>query len=400
MLCGDLAYQVQGVAIAWHIFTLNHQPLDLGFIGLALFLPSLILVVPAGECSDRFPRRNIVVVTQTLEALCAAVLLFAILHNVRDVAVYLGILVGIGTVRAFGSPAERSLLPSILKREEFVSLQARFSALRQLINIGGPALGGILVAWGTPFAFWVSIVMTLLSVAFFACLRTGVTQNVERAFTWHGAFDGFRFIRAHPVVAGAISLDLFAVLLGGATALLPAYADGIFHIGPTGLGVLRSAPALGAASIAIFLSRCPPNKRVGRTLFIAVAIFGIATIAFGLSRNFPLSVMMLVVAGGADMFSVVIRNGLVQLTTPNEMRGRVTAFEGVFIGASNELGAFESGLMAAAIGVVPSVVVGGIGTLAVIGLWTALFPALRRADALSGHEKGQTDFPEISGSEA
>ena len=319
-----------------------------------------------------------------IEALCAGAFVAAVLSHVTALGAYLAILAVVGTTRAFGTPAERALLPGIVSKDDYMQAQATYSALRQIVVIAGPAVGGALVAISTPLAFGVAIVALVgFALSIFA-LRIERVVTERAAATWRDALEGLRFVRDNPIMAGAISLDLFAVLFGGATALLPAFADGIFHAGPSGLGALRSAPAVGAALVAAVLSRRPLRRNVGRTLMFAVAGFGVATIAFGLSRSFVLSLLMLAIAGGTDMVSVVIRSSLVQLATPDAMRGRVNAVENVFIGASNELGAFESGTVAALIGVVPSVVVGGVGTLAIIALWAVFFPALRRADRIGG----------------
>ncbi len=384
MLSGDLAYQIQSVAIAWHIFTLHHRAFDLGLVGLALFLPTFVLALPAGVFSDRHDRRRIVTATATLEAACVAVLILCVALRITALAPYLAVLTVIGVARAFGVPAERSLLPNIVSGADFQRVQATYASLRALTVIGGPALGGVLVAASTPLALAVSAVALVASGVLLGALHIERVAREELPLSWREAFEGLRFVRAQPVLAGAISLDLFAVLFGGATALLPAFADGIFHAGPQGLGALRSAPAAGAAVVAAVLARYPLRRRVGATLLIAVAGFGLATIAFGLSRNFELSLALLAIAGGTDMVSVVIRNGLVQLNTPDAMRGRVNAVEAVFIGASNELGEFESGTLAAAVGVVPAVVLGGAATLAVIALWAVFFPPLRDADRIDG----------------
>ena len=380
MLCGELGYQVQSVAVAWHVFTLRHQAFDLGLVGLALFLPTFALAVPAGFLSDRHDRRRIAAAMALVEAACVLAFVVAVTQRVTSIVLYLAVLMGIGIARAFGTPAERSLLPNIVTRAEFPRVQATYASLRELTIIGGPALGGLLVAFSAATALAVSVAALVVYAAFIGALRVTRTEAATRPATWHDAFAGLRYIRSRPIVAGAISLDLFAVLFGGATALLPAFADGIFHVGPTGFGALRSAPAVGAALVAAALARRPLQRRVGPALLCAIAGFGVATIAFGLSRNFAFSLVLLAIAGGTDMVSVVVRSNLVQLTTPDAMRGRVNAVEAVFIGASNQLGAFESGTLAAFVGVVPSVVLGGAATLAVIALWAALFPALRRAD--------------------
>jgi MFS family permease len=379
MLCDSLSYQIQSVAIGWHVFSLAHRAFDLGLVGLALFLPTFVFALPAGVYADRHDRRTVVALTALLEAACIVAFVVAVLAHVAALPVYLGILAVVGAARAFGTPATRSLLPSIVPPEGYMRAQATFSSLRQMTVIGGPALGGVLVAISTPIALGVAAAGMVASAAFLRALT--IERPVQRdPPRLRDALHGLHFIRSRPVILGAISLDLFAVLFGGATALLPAFADGIFHAGPQGLGALRSAPAVGAALVAAAIARRPLQRHVGPTLLTTVAAFGLAIIAFGLSRSFVLSLAMLALAGGTDMVSVVIRNGLVQLSTPDEMRGRVNAVENVFIGASNELGEFESGMLAGFIGVVPAVVTGGIGTIVVIALWAALFPALRRAD--------------------
>jgi MFS family permease len=379
MLSGNLAYQIQSVAVAWHVFSLAHRPFDLGLAGLALFLPTFAFALPSGVLADRVDRRVIVALTSIFEGIAISGFALAVILHVTSIVVYLAIIFAIGTTQALGSPATRSLLPTIVPASEYLRTQAAFSSLRQLTVIGGPALGGLLVAISTPLALGASTLLTLTAAALLGMLR--IERNVERnPPSLRDALDGLHFIFAHKIVLAAISLDLFAVLFGGATALLPAFATTIFHMGPTGLGVLRSSPAVGAAVVAALIARRPLGRNVGRTLLIAVTGFGIATIVFGLSKNFALSIAMLVIVGATDMVSVVIRNGLVQLSTPDAMRGRVSAVENVFIGASNEFGDFESGTLAAFVGIVPAVVAGGIGTLLVIGLWAIFFPALRNAD--------------------
>lgn len=381
MLLGDFALQVQSVAVGWQVFSLDRRPLDLGLVGLTLFLPTFTLWFAAGIFADRHDRRLIASAGAFAEAALSLALAALVVAHTRALWPYLVILLAVGIVRAFGTPAERSLLPAMIPRNEYLRAQANYSSLRELAQIAGPAAGGALVALGTPVAFAASTVLLVVSAGILARLRVPRTVHVDPP-TWCTAFDGLRYVIRRRVIAGAISLDLFAVLFGGSTALLPVYADVILHVGPMGLGVLRSAPAVGAAAVAAVLARHPPERRVGSTLLVAVTGFGLATIVFGLSRNFILSLAMLAIVGGADMVSVVIRNGLVQLGTPNAMRGRVNAVENVFIGASNELGAFESGTLAAFIGTVPSVVAGGAATLAVIALWALAFPSLRRADRM------------------
>ena len=378
--CGNIAYQVQSVAIAWHVFTLAHRPLDLGLVGLALFLPSFIFALPAGVYADRHDRRHVVRFCGIGEALGTLALAGLVVAHVTSVPCYLAILAGVGTARAFGAPAARSILPALVSPAQYVRTQAVFSSIREIVRIGGPALGGILVAFSTTLALGISAALDIAAALLYGFLTMAPVARPKAAATWHDALEGLRFVRAQPVIAGALSLDLFAVLFGGATALLPAFADGVFHVGPPGLGAMRAAPALGAALVALAIARRPIARNVGTRLLIAVACFGCATIVFGFSRDFKLSLACLAIVGGADMVSVVIRGGLVQLATPDAMRGRVNAVENVFVGASNELGEFESGMLAAFAGVVPAVVLGGVGTLAIIALWAAFFPALRKAD--------------------
>jgi MFS family permease len=385
MLSDSLSYQIQSVAVGWHVYTLAHRASDLGLVGLALFLPTFAFALPAGIFADRRDRRVVAAVTALLEAAAIVGFTVAVATRVTALPIYLAILALVGTARAFGTPSTRSLLPSIVPADEYLRAQATYSSLRQLTIIGGPALGGVLVAISTTFALGVAAAGMLVSAAALRALTIARPVNLAPP-RLRDAFEGLRFIWSRKVVLAAISLDLFAVLFGGATALLPAFADGIFHVGPTGLGFLRSAPAVGAALVAALIARRPLQRHVGRALLVAVAGFGAATIAFGLSRNFAFSLAMLAIVGGTDMISVVVRNGLVQLGTPDAMRGRVNAVENVFIGASNELGEFESGTLAGFIGVVPAVVAGGIGTIVVIALWALLFPALRTADRFTRSE--------------
>jgi MFS family permease len=391
LLGSSLASQIQNVAIGWHVFSLAHRPLDLGLVGLALFLPTFAFALPAGVFADRHDRRFVVAGAQAVEALCVVALVAAVLNHVTALAAYLAILAVIGTANAFGTPAMRSVLPSIVEPDDYLRVQATYSSLRQIIVIVGPGVGGLLVAISTPVALGAAAVCELATACFILALtiRRDTSREPPRL---RDALGGLQYIRSRPVVLGAISLDLFAVLFGGATALLPAFADGIFHVGPQGLGALRSAPAVGAAIVAALIARRPIERNVGPTLLVAVTIFGVATIAFGLSTNFIFSLAMLAVLGGADMISVVIRSGLVQMGTPDAMRGRVSAVENVFIGASNELGEFESGTLAAFIGVVGSVVAGGIGTLAVIAVWALFFPALRNADRFDLSSRPERDL--------
>jgi MFS family permease len=379
-LLANFAVQIQTVAIGWQVYARSQDPFDLGLIGLSQFLPFLLFVLPAGQYADRANRTDIVVACHVGQALLALAL-FAWSAGVPGGVwpVFL-ILTLFGTLRAFATPATSAILPNLVPAAGLGSAVAINSSMYQFATVAGPAAGGLLYLAGAERAYLVVFALLALAAALVARIRVPVRAQTSAPWQWHTVFEGLRFIRSRPIVIGSISLDLFAVLLGGATALLPIYAADVLHVGPDGLGYLRTAPAAGAALIALALTAFPLRRRVGPFLFGGVALFGIATIAFGLSTSMTVSLAALAVMGAGDMFSVYIRHLLVQLETPDAIRGRVSAVDAVFIGASNELGEFESGLVAAWIGAVPAVVVGGVGTLAVAGLWSAWFPALRRLD--------------------
>jgi MFS family permease len=387
-LFGDFAIQIQGVAIGWHVFALDHRALDLGLVGLVLFVPTFLLSLPAGVVVDRYDRVRIVTLGICTEAAGSFAFVALVAAGEHRIGAFLAVLAVIGVARAFTAPAERTLLPSILSTEEFLRGQALYSSVRELTVIAGPALGGILVAFGAPLAFGASGALLVLAAGAFAFLRVERPVHEGAAPTMRSALEGVRFIAKRPIILGAISLDLFAVLFGGVTAILPIYADTILRVGPVGLGLLRSAPAAGAGLAALWFARRPPERRIGALLLTAVATFGAATLVFAVSRNLVLSLAMLALLGASDMVSVVIRVCLLRQNTPDAMRGRVNAAENVFIGASNELGAFESGALAALLGTVTSVVAGGIGTLLVVAAWALLFPQLRNADRLDEPAQG------------
>jgi MFS family permease len=378
----QLAFSIESVAIGWQVYGLRHHVFDLGIVGLLLFLPGIALALPAGIAADRVDRRLLCAVCALVEAVCECVFVALVLSGSHSIGLYFGAVALIGAAHAFGSPAERALLAGIVHSRHFVRAQALSSTFNQLISVAGPAIGGALIVLSVPLAFGVAACSFVLAAIGFSQLRPG---DVERgvALEPHDVFAGLRSIFRRPIVLGAISLDLFAVLFGGATALLPAYATSVLHVGAFGFGLLRSAPAFGAAIVAGWIVPHPITRRAGPLLFSCVAGFGIATILFGLSRTLWLSLLTLAAAGGFDVVSVVIRGTLVQLGTANAMRGRVTAIENVFIDASNQLGAFESGGVAALIGITGSIILGGAATLVVIGLWALLFPALRKLDRLA-----------------
>jgi MFS family permease len=380
-----IATMMQSIAVAWQVYELARDPLALGYVGLFQFLPLAIFALPAGELADRIDRRAMLAVSYLVETICAVLLIAMTISHPRGLWPFYAVLALFGSARAFAAPASQALLPRLVPAESFPRAVALTSSTRQTAVIIGPALGGAIYILGPGVAYGVCTALFLAVTILIFTLRT---QTVPIAH--HSDFGplrrvmaGIKFIRRQPIVLGAISLDLFAVLLGGATALLPIYARDILRVGPLGLGLLRSAPALGAAALGLNLARRPIGQKVGRTMFGCVALFGIATIVFGLSRNFALSLAALVVLGASDMISVYVRLSLVQLATPDAMRGRVSAVNYLFIGASNELGEFESGLTAAWFGTVPSVVIGGLGTLVVVGLWMLFFPALRTVNRLA-----------------
>jgi MFS family permease len=376
--------QVQSVAIAWQVYSVRHSAFDLGLVGLALFTPSLVLAPVTGLVADRVDRRVIVATTAVVQiAVCAALIPLSGRHGPGALGAVLAVLAVAGTARAFRYPAAASLLPAIVAPSEYMRANSAASAVREVVQVGGPAAGGVLVALGSVPAYGTA--MAAFALGALAVLSIPMLRRApsESGVAWRDVFAGLQFLRKKPVLSGAISLDLFAVLFGGATALLPIYAAQVFHAGPAGFGALRASVALGTALCALVLARRPIHRYAGPRLLAAVACFGAATIAFGLSTSLWVAIPALAVAGAADMVSMAIRDALIALGTPDAMRGRVTAVEGVFIVASNELGEFESGTLAAFIGAVPAVVLGGAATLAVVALWAWRNPSLRRADAVS-----------------
>jgi MFS family permease len=376
------SYQIVAVAVGWQIYALTHSAFALGMAGLAQFLPQLLLTLAAGQVADRFDRRIVARTCQAISALAAAFLAAGAFGGwMRPAGIYAALAV-LGASRSFESPAMSALLPGIVPAERFQQATAVSASAVQSASILGPALGGLLyaVSPAAPYATATGLLLVASTLATLIGSQRAALQ--AEPFSRQSLFAGIAFIRSRPAVLGAISLDLFAVLLGGATALLPVYARDILHTGPWGLGLLRSAPALGALSMAMWLARRPLKRRAGRKMFVAVIIFGLATMVFAVSTWLPLTLAALVTLGAADLVSVVIRMSLVQLSTPNEMRGRVSAVNFIFIGTSNQLGEFESGITAAWLGTVPAVLLGGLGTIAVALTWARFFPQLRRIDNL------------------
>ncbi|WP_017347347.1 MFS transporter [Pantoea sp. A4] len=380
--CSSFGFQMFSVAVSWQIYSLTNSALALGMIGLMQFLPSVLLALPAGHLADQFDRRRIVICAQLIEwgALLALVLLT--LFSWADKTALWGLVFVLAVAKALEGPAMTSMLPSLVPPAILARATAANAVGGQAAVIVGPTLGGFLYVAGPDVVYSVSAVFYLLSLVLIGRIRYTRPQQPRLPASLSTLFAGIHFIRARKDVLGVISLDLFAVLLGGATALLPIFAKDILHTGPWGLGMLRGAPSIGALLVGLWLSRNKLEKNVGMIMFGSVAGFGVATLIFALSSQLWLSLLALAALGGVDMVSMVIRGSLVQLDTPDDMRGRVNAVNAIFINTSNQLGEFESGVLAAFMGAVPAAVLGGVGTLVVVGVWMVLFPHLRRRQKL------------------
>ncbi len=377
--------QMVAVAIGWQVFAINRSAFDLGLVGLFEFVPLLLLSLPAGQLADRFSRQALFAIALGLNAAVALALLGVTIAGASELWPFLALAAGNGVAAAVANPAARALGPSLIEPELLPSALALRSIAFQSGTIAGPALGGLLFAIDPELVYGSATAMLLLGAVAVMMIRepAGAGKAASgQAPSLKTFFAGISFIRRTPVMLGAITLDLFAVLFGGAIALLPLFARDILHTGPLGLGILRSAPAVGALLAGVILTRRPIVSRTGTTLLVVVAAFGVATVVFGLSKSFPLSLAALAVAGFVDMFSVNIRSTIAIVASPNELRGRVTAVESVFISASNELGAFESGAAAALLGAVPAVVLGGVITIGLAVVWPWLFPALAKIDRI------------------
>ncbi len=377
-----VAVEMAFVAIGWQVYEIHRDPLDLGIVGLAMFLPLPLLALPAGHLADRYPRRTILALSVGLDAVVAVGLLAVTRSGASETWPFFALAFGTGVASAIGAPAGRALTPSLVPESMLVRALAQRSVALQLSVIGGPALGGLLFAIQPELVYAVSAVCSLLALAAVLALRSGRDGVGTGSPDLRSLLGGVRLVRRTPVLLGAISLDLFAVLFGGAVALLPIFAKDVLEVGPAGLGVLRAAPAAGALVAAAVLVRRPIHRHAGRTLLIVVALYGLTIVVFGLSETMWLSLLALAAGGGVDMVSMVLRQTILPLVTPDELRGRVNAVEMVFISASNELGAFESGVAAALVGAVPAVVIGGVLTVGVAVVWTRLFPDLARVDRL------------------
>jgi len=370
------------VAIGWQVLEVRNNPLDLGLLGLFEFLALLVFALPAGHVADRFPRRTVYALMVTVDVFVFGALLAVTIRGADSVWPFFALAFVTGTGSAFGAASGRALTPSLVPEEILVSALAQRSIAFQLSLVAGPAAGGLLFAIRPELVYIVSIALSVIALGCVLALHKGREPADEGAADLGEVLAGVRLIRRTRVLLGAISLDLFAVLFGGAVALLPVFAKDILEVGPTGLGFLRTAPAIGSFAAALALARFPVRRRAGPTLFVVVAGFGACMVVFGLSREMWLSMLALALAGAFDLVSVVLRSTILPLVTPDELRGRVNAVEMVFISGSNELGAFESGVAAALIGAAPAVIVGGIATIAVAGVWWKLFPALAKVDRL------------------
>jgi MFS family permease len=389
--CIVFCTEMQSVAVGWQVYEITHRPLDLGLTGLVQFLPPMFLFLLAGHTVDRYDRRKLLTLCYGGYALSSALLLAVTLqeswfHRTISVTPIFAILFVVGVVRSFSMPASRALLPQLVPEDQFQGAVAWNSGIFQGATILGPALGGLLYAFfrGPATVYAVALLAGVLSVLTTLRIQMLSRPRPREPFTLTTVLAGFHHIWTHKLVFGSISLDLFAVLLGGAVALLPVYAKEILHTGPWGLGLLRSAPGIGAGVMAMLIAYQPIRRRAGATMLWCVGGFGVFTMVFGFSHSMPLSLISLFFVGAADMVSVVVRGVLIQIETPDEMRGRVNAVDMIFIGASNELGEFESGLAAQWLGAVPAVVLGGLGTIFVTALWAWMFPELRKADRLKG----------------
>ena len=388
-----LGAEAQSVAVAWQVYYITHSPLDLGLAPLALFAPGLFFMLAAGHVADRYDRRSIILTCYSVQAVCSVALLRFALHPTGHVWPIYSVLLGVGMGRAFSGPASAALVPTLVPTKHFVNAVTWGSTVFQIANIAGPAVGGLLFTlpltgllarWHGAAAVYAFTLMTLVAyLVLVGAMRTKPAQVVRYAVNRETLLAGFRHVWQAKLLLGSITLDLFAVLLGGAVALMPIYATDILHQGPRALGLLRAMPSLGALAVSLVMIVRPIKRNAGKLMLFCVGVYGAATVVFGLSRTMWISLLALVIVGASDMVSVVIRASILQLATPPEMRGRVSAVNWLFVGASNEFGGFESGVTAQWWGAVRAVVIGGIASLAVTGLGAVLFPALRRADALS-----------------
>ncbi|KQQ86863.1 MFS transporter [Massilia sp. Leaf139] len=384
---GTLAVQMQSVAVGWQVYQITGSLFDLGLIGLAQFAPFLVLILWAGHVADRHDRRKIIVLCMLTQLLVSALLLAFTASGSKVVWPVFAVLVLFGSARAFMMPASQAVLRNLVPDKDFGQAVALGSSTFHVAVITGPVLGGLLYVFGPTTVYMVSAGLLLIATVLMASTKSAPQVRSTAPASWHTLLEGLRFVRSRPIVLGAISLDLFAVLFGGATALLPAYAHDVLHAGPTALGWLRTAPGAGAALCSILLAFVPLRRHVGAWMFGGVAVFGLATLTLGWTSDFTVALVALFLLGAGDMVSVYVRHLLVQYETPDEIRGRVSAVNAVFIGASNELGEFESGVTAGWFGLTRAILLGGAATLVVSGVWALLFPVLSKMDRFPHHKE-------------
>jgi MFS family permease len=395
-LAGIMGAEAQSVGVAWQVYQITHSALALGYTGLALFAPGLFFVLPAGHVADRYDRRTIILTCYTIQAIATAALLWLALHGAHNIWLIYAILFVIGTGRCFSGPASSALVPTLVPKEHFVNAVTWGATIFQIANATGPMVGGLLFTIslahvfggrfarfnGAPLVYIFTLIGLVLFLGFFSVVKPRVAAE-KKGFTIDIMLAGLRYVIGTRLLLGSISLDLFAVLLGGAASLMPIFAVDVLHSGANGLGLLRAMPSFGALAVSLTLLAFPIKRRAGKTMLFCVGLFGAATVVFGLSHNLLLSCAALIIIGATDMISVVVRSSILQLATPPEMRGRVSSINWLFLGASNELGEYESGLTAHWWGAVRAVVAGGVASMVVTGLWSTFFPALRHADTLT-----------------
>src|SRR5450830_99828 len=393
---GTLAVQMQNVAIGWQVYSMTHNLFYLGMIGLAQFAPFLLLILLAGHAADRYNRRVIITICLGLQLLVGLALLAYTASGVQVVWPVFAVLVLFGSARAFMGPATQAILVNLVPQGDFSKAVALSSSSFHVAVILGPTLGGLLYIYGPTVVYVAAASLLLAATVLMALVKAPPQVSNREPATWHSVLEGLRFVFSRPIVLGAMSLDLFAVLFGGATALLPALAHDVLHVGPTGLGLLRTAPGAGAALCSVLLAFFPITRRIGLWMFGGVALFGAGTIVLGATGSLLVAFACLLLMGAGDMISVYVRHLLVQFETPDAIRGRVSAVNSVFIGASNELGEFESGVTAGWFGLRPAVIFGGAVTLGVTAAWIKLFPVLARMDRFPHHEKELAAKAEIN----
>jgi MFS family permease len=395
-LAGIMGAEAQSVGVAWQVYQITHSALALGYTGLALFAPGLFFVLPAGHVADRYDRRTIILTCYTIQAIATAALLWLALHGAHNIWLIYAILFVIGTGRCFSGPASSALVPTLVPKEHFVNAVTLGATIFQIANATGPMVGGLLFTIslthvlggrfahfnGAPLVYIFTLLGLVLFLGFFSVVKPRPAIE-KKGLTIDIMLAGLRYVIGTRLLLGSISLDLFAVLLGGAASLMPIFAVDVLHSGANGLGLLRAMPSFGALAVSLTLLAYPIKRRAGKTMLFCVGLFGAATVVFGLSHNLLLSCAALIIIGATDMISVVVRSSILQLATPPEMRGRVSSINWLFLGASNELGEYESGLTAHWWGAVRAVVAGGVASMVVTGLWSTFFPALRHADTLT-----------------